>query len=566
MLPRPQVEPQNDVALIIDSRAGDRSAFAELWRRHRDAALRTAWPLGQSEAEDIVAEAFTLIWVQLRNGKGPREHFRAYALTTVRNIAARRYRDRQRTLTGVELDGEDVPGGDRLFEVSENQQQILAAFETLPDRWRQILWWMEVDEVARSEVAERLGLSPNSVSALMRRAREGLRIAWMQQQLPDATKLEHADLAYQLPKYIRGGLGEGRVLEMQQHLRDCAQCRGIERDLKRENHRLGGSFVTGAVAGLAGIAVVSTTLIRPEPALAAAQPYVEALDSSAKALAFSKSSVPVGAGVAALGAGAMSLWLLLSVVLGGVDGQLPATGKGPTPVGVAAEAAEQPESTPPETEVPAQEDDLVHASTDEQAEVRGSSVEGTPSGDPRPTAPTLVDPLDPVDPQWPFVMQTENGKDGAIAPQLSGTSTPGSQLGVSVAGLSYTVPVAMDGSWTTDLATLPLGPRSHAVVLTRVEGGNSLVVGQLSFSLNLPDATARITSSQGLQMASISVSGLPGAQACVELGPNVYQRMSLDGSGWGSAQVPVISGEASGLTVRYCDGSRFGPAGPVRGG
>ena len=62
---------RDDVALIAASRTGEQTAYAELWRRHREAALRTARPLARSDAEDVVAEAFASIWIQIRNGQGP---------------------------------------------------------------------------------------------------------------------------------------------------------------------------------------------------------------------------------------------------------------------------------------------------------------------------------------------------------------------------------------------------------------------------------------------------------------------------------------------------------------
>lgn len=51
----------------------------------------------------------------------------------------------------------------------------------LPERWRNALWYSEVEQLTSSEVAGVLGISPNAAAALTYRAREGLRRAWAAQ-------------------------------------------------------------------------------------------------------------------------------------------------------------------------------------------------------------------------------------------------------------------------------------------------------------------------------------------------------------------------------------------------
>src|SRR5690606_37369029 len=87
-----------DIELVTASRAGNQAAFAELWRRHYEIAISITRPLAPDDADDIVAEAFASIWDRLQHGTGPTEHFRAYLVSTCRNMAARTYRDRQRTV------------------------------------------------------------------------------------------------------------------------------------------------------------------------------------------------------------------------------------------------------------------------------------------------------------------------------------------------------------------------------------------------------------------------------------------------------------------------------------
>jgi hypothetical protein len=64
---------------------------------------------------------------------------------------------------------------------------IAPAFDTLPERWRTVLWHTEVEGESPSQVGPLLGLTPNGVLALAYRAREGLRQAYLQVHLLDET-------------------------------------------------------------------------------------------------------------------------------------------------------------------------------------------------------------------------------------------------------------------------------------------------------------------------------------------------------------------------------------------
>ena len=76
-----------DAELIGASRTGDPDAYAELYRRHVDAARAAARALcrNRSDADDVVSEAFAKLLRVLQNGNGPDVAFRPYLLTAVRN-------------------------------------------------------------------------------------------------------------------------------------------------------------------------------------------------------------------------------------------------------------------------------------------------------------------------------------------------------------------------------------------------------------------------------------------------------------------------------------------------
>lgn len=164
-----------DTELMIRARAEDREAFGLLFVRHREVAVRVARRLSaRNDVDDVVAEAFARVLAQVADGRGPLTSFRAYLLTAVRHEAARRRVVARRWDLLADLDPvADVVG------VDEVDDAVRAACRSLPPRWREVLWQLEVEGRRPHEIAGELGLTPNAVSALGHRARAGLRAAYL---------------------------------------------------------------------------------------------------------------------------------------------------------------------------------------------------------------------------------------------------------------------------------------------------------------------------------------------------------------------------------------------------
>ncbi|TDP93119.1 RNA polymerase sigma factor (sigma-70 family) [Leucobacter luti] len=259
-----------DGHLIAAARNGDRDAFGQLWQQHHQAVCALTYPLAFADTEDTVSEAFTAVWDQLQRGRGPVEHFRAYVVAVSRNIASRRYHERQRTVTSELLEETPAEDSTDFTDGGSETRDIIAAFASLPDRWQQILWWQEVEERPRTEIAERLSLSPNSVSALTRRAREGLRLEWLRQQLPNAVASGHEDIVELLPKFVRGAVSGELQRGVATHLSACTECAGLERGLRRENYRFGRKIAAGGALALALGGTLTTDLWAAPTAASAA--------------------------------------------------------------------------------------------------------------------------------------------------------------------------------------------------------------------------------------------------------------------------------------------------------
>jgi RNA polymerase sigma factor (sigma-70 family) len=168
-----------DEALIELTRDGDASAYGRLWQRHVDVARRAARAISpRLDTEDLVSEAFTGIFSAIHAGSGPRTAFRSYLFTAIRNTAAtwgRRPVDLN--LEHLEDVVEAIP--EPQLDVDE-RDRLAAALAKLPERSRTLLWYLEVEGMKPREVAPLLGLSPNAVSALRRRAKVSLERAWLE--------------------------------------------------------------------------------------------------------------------------------------------------------------------------------------------------------------------------------------------------------------------------------------------------------------------------------------------------------------------------------------------------
>ncbi|WP_030568106.1 sigma-70 family RNA polymerase sigma factor [Streptomyces aureocirculatus] len=236
--------PPPDADLIGRMRAGDDSAYEELYRRHAEAVRRYARTCCRDAhtADDLTAEVFARMLAAVRSGSGPEHAVRAYLLTTVRRVAANWTKSAKReqlvddfavfaaqASRGSEtLDDDTLDLGADVRAMHEAEQSLaMQAFRSLPERWQAVLWHTEVEDESPSEVATLFGLDANGTRVLASRAREGLKQAYLQAHV--STTLteneECARYADRLGAYARGGLRTRAERGLRKHLEECADCR-----------------------------------------------------------------------------------------------------------------------------------------------------------------------------------------------------------------------------------------------------------------------------------------------------------------------------------------------------
>ena len=187
--------PASDAELLNTIRSGGTGAPALLRGRHVAAARALAGQLVSGQAaDDVAAGAFAQVLDAIRCGGGPTDAFRPYLLTAVRRAAGG---SRGSDHAEIPADEQQISDPGQPFDpaaAGREAEPLVAAFLSLPERWRAVLWHTEIERATPSQVAPLLGLPAAGVTELADRAADGLRQAYLQLPAADARR-ELADLA-----------------------------------------------------------------------------------------------------------------------------------------------------------------------------------------------------------------------------------------------------------------------------------------------------------------------------------------------------------------------------------
>lgn len=424
-------------------RQGVTDAFDTLYTRHVQIAHYVARTQSDnpSDADDVVAEAFASIFQSLKDGKGPKEFFRSYLLTVVRRTAHERNRKARLMQTSADDAVLDATVHDDDQVVGDLESSIMAkAFKSLPERWQAVLFHLDIEGLKPAAVAPLVGLTPNGVSSLAIRAREGLRQAYLQHHISRSVDEACDEYASQLGKYVRDALKRTSKEKVDAHLATCAKCTALLMEL---NDVQGGmrAILFPLVAGVA---------FTPAAAAAVGWPGAGGVAASGKA--------------AVLGLHGIS-WKLVAAVVVGVGTVAGALMLLPQPDdGPGAAVAEAPVSVPAVKE-PASPAPPVSSDTP------------LPSAAPvPPPAPVSEPPAVVIPPEEPLRRSAVVVDPGVV------TSTTAPQNGAAAAPLTRTV----EATFSAGKGSEPLERQLH--VQFALDGDGSPASGEAIFTL--PDGAA----------------------------------------------------------------------------
>ncbi|WJH36450.1 RNA polymerase sigma factor SigW [Paenibacillus aurantius] len=170
------------------ARTGDRRAFAELVDLYKDKMYHLAYRmLGQShEAEDIVQETFLRVYTNL-DRYDVNQKFSTWIYRIATNLCIDRLRKRKPnySLDAEMPEGEgadwysllasDQPSPESEVMLSETQEHIRRAIDSLPDKYKSVVILRYLQDLSLQEIGDVLDMPVTTVKTRVHRGREFLR-------------------------------------------------------------------------------------------------------------------------------------------------------------------------------------------------------------------------------------------------------------------------------------------------------------------------------------------------------------------------------------------------------
>jgi RNA polymerase sigma-70 factor (ECF subfamily) len=176
--------------------AGERAAFDELVRRHRDRIFRfVRWHLGApgGEAEDVTQDVLIEVFRSLPRYEG-RSRLRTWMLGLAHNVCRQRRRwtggARRLAVAGVAEEAlRTVPDAEADLEAllarRETQAQVRSAIERLGPEHRDVVLLREIEGLSYGEIAGVLGIPLGTVRSRLHNARVELAARLLALARPD---------------------------------------------------------------------------------------------------------------------------------------------------------------------------------------------------------------------------------------------------------------------------------------------------------------------------------------------------------------------------------------------
>ena len=166
-----------ELDLITAAQRGDRKAFGELVRRHREGVINVVFRMcGDAHlAEDAAQEAFIRAWQHLPSYR-PRSPFRNWVYRIATNVALDTLRRERETvdIDDLSLVAQDA-GPEATVEGQERGQRVRDAVLALPPASRAVLVLREYEGLSYREIADTLGIPIGTVMSRLNYARNRLR-------------------------------------------------------------------------------------------------------------------------------------------------------------------------------------------------------------------------------------------------------------------------------------------------------------------------------------------------------------------------------------------------------
>jgi RNA polymerase sigma-70 factor, ECF subfamily len=166
---------RSDDELVEACNAGDVAAFDELYRRHRDWAVRVAYRFAgdRDEALDIMQESFAYLLTKFPGFKLSARLTSFMYVVIKHNALSGRRKLRRRTLGDMPEGAATASRGDTAD--ADSSSTLAALVERLPDAHREVLLMRAVDGMSMQEIAAALSIPVGTVKSRLHNALAALR-------------------------------------------------------------------------------------------------------------------------------------------------------------------------------------------------------------------------------------------------------------------------------------------------------------------------------------------------------------------------------------------------------
>lgn len=196
-----------DEATLVERAKTDKEAFGQLYERHVDKIYNYVYYKtgSHADAEDLTARVFIRAMQHIERYEDQGVPFSAWLYRIAHNLMANWHRDRNRRKT-INLDDLAhwqlfADGPDRLVELSNDNEALLAAIRRLPAERQDLLIFKFVEQLSNAEIGAIMGRSEGAIKSLYHRTLLALR-----------EDLHGAIVPVAAPRYVRlrGWLSGGK--------------------------------------------------------------------------------------------------------------------------------------------------------------------------------------------------------------------------------------------------------------------------------------------------------------------------------------------------------------------
>lgn len=239
-----------DATLVQHHRAGDPTAFADLYQTYHPQLLRFIRRRVREGhiAEDLTHDTFARALDRLGELRNP-ERFYPWLTVIARRLVINHYRDIGHVNAIADLDPGQSEAPDHQMLRRVEQDNVREALDRVRDNYREVLRLREGEELSYNDIAQRLGITEALVTIWLHRARRALRREYLAVTEPERTAAL-APVLYGAAASLRRL--RDRITQLAVHIPDGATASGPML----------------AAAG-AGIAIGLATLLGPNGALPA---------------------------------------------------------------------------------------------------------------------------------------------------------------------------------------------------------------------------------------------------------------------------------------------------------